>query len=391
MGGSPEVSITMETDLPYLSRDPDRHGNPRIYVRRNGKRIRIREAEGTPAFAKAYSEAVEKLGDPPSKHAVAQLPTHAEGTLGWLGAEYFKSKGEGEFLRLAKESRRARRNCLEECLRVPLSDEDPDPVGNCPLKYLSAQKMKRMIEAADKPGGAANRRKHLSALCAWGVDQRHLPTNPVRDVKAGRRVKGGGFYTWTVADVEQFLAYHKQGSKARLALGLLLFTGARRQDMVTFGKQHIKGDWIQYIPKKTLYKRREVSQKPLLPVLKEIIATSTRGDLTFLQTEYGKAFTPAGFGNWFRDRCDEAGLPMCTAHGLKKAGATIAAENGATTRQLMAMFDWTTVEMAEVYTRAAERKRLAGEAMSLISLDRSGNENCRTDPPVAVAPAEITK
>jgi hypothetical protein len=37
-------------------------------------------------------------------------------------------------------------------------------------------------------------------------------------------------------------------------------------------------------------------------------------------------------------------------HGLKKAGATIAAENGATTRQLMAMFDWDTVSMAEAYT-----------------------------------------
>jgi len=231
----------------------------------------------------------------------------------------------------------------------------------------------------------------LSTLCAWAVENKHLPSNPVRDIKAGRHIKGGGYYTWTVADVEQFLDYHKKGSKARLALGLLLFTGARRQDMVTFGKQHIKGEWLQYIPKKTLYKRREASQKPLLPVLKEIIDYSPCGSLTFLQTEYGKAFTPAGFGNWFRDRCDEAGLPMRTAHGLKKAGATIAAENGATTRQLMAMFDWTTVDMAEVYTRAAERKRLAGEAMFLITLDRSGNDSCRTSGAGVVSPQKLTR
>jgi integrase len=234
--------------------------------------------------------------------------------------------------------------------------------------------MKRMVEAVDGKGARTNRRKHLSALCAWGVENKHLPTNPVRDVKAGRTIKGGGYYTWTVADVQQYLDFHARGSKARLALGLLLFTGARRQDMVTFGKQHVKGDWVQYIPKKTLYKRREVSQKPLLPVLAEIIKTSVCGSLTFLQTEYGKAFAPAGFGNWFRDRCDEAGLPMCSAHGLKKAGATIAAENGATTRQLMAMFDWDTPSMAEVYTRAAEKKRLAGESMFLITLDRKGND-----------------
>jgi integrase len=212
----------------------------------------------------------------------------------------------------------------------------------------------------------------------------------------GRRIKGAGFYTWTVPDVQQFLAHHreqktKRSRKAILALGLLLFGGMRRQDMVAVGKQHCRGpekgvlgDWLRYIPKKTLWRRREVSQKPLLPILKQIIMESDDilGDLTFLITEQGKPFTENGIGNWFRDRCDEAGLPLCTAHGLKKAGATIAAENGATTRQLMAMFDWDTPDMAEVYTRAAEQKKLAGEAMFLITLERSENENCRTDPPV---------
>jgi hypothetical protein len=94
---------------------------------------------------------------------------------GPFAALYFKSKGEGEFLGLAKDSQRARRNSLEECFKVPLSDEDPDPMGNCPVKYLSAQKMKRMVEAVDGKGARTNRRKHLSALCAWGIENKHLP------------------------------------------------------------------------------------------------------------------------------------------------------------------------------------------------------------------------
>jgi integrase len=211
-------------------------------------------------------------------------------------------------------------------------------------------------------------------------------------------VKGDGFYTWTIPDVEQYLTYHrtqntKRSRKAILALGLLLFAGMRRQDMVALGKQHCRGttadtlgDWIRYVPKKTQRLRRTPSQKPLLPVLRAIIAecSDVLGPLTFLVTEQGKPFTENGIGNWFRDRCDEAGLTMCTAHGLKKAGATIAAENGATTRQLMAMFDWDSPAMAEVYTRQAEQKRLAGEAMFLITLDRTENENCRTLPAVGV-------
>lgn len=367
--------MTMEIDLPYLERDQDRHGNPRIYVRRHGKRIRIRAKEGTAEFATAYGTAVASL-ERPMRSGGAAIEQHAKGTLGWLGARYFTTK---EFTDLAKDSQRARRNSLEECFREPFSAEDPDPMGNCPIKYFSAQKAKRLLEVKKKAGAATNRRKHLSALCSWAVDAGHLSSNPLRDIRAGRAVKGKGYYTWTVADVEQFLEHHGKGTKARLALGLLLFSGARRQDMVTFGKQHVRGGWIRYVPKKTLYKRRDVSQKPFLPVLEQIIASSPCGSLTFLETHQGKPYTPAGFGNWFRERCDEAGLPQCTAHGLKKAGATIAAENGATTRQLMAMFDWTTISQAEVYTRAADQKRLAGEAMFLITLDRNGNENCRTD------------
>jgi hypothetical protein len=81
--------------------------------------------------------------------------------------------------------------------------------------------------------------------------------------------------------------------------------------------------------------------------LADVIAKSPTGDLTFLVTQYGKPFTAAGFGGWFRERCDEAGLPHCTAHGLRKAGATIAADNG--------------------YTARANKRRLAGTAAALIA------------------------
>lgn len=388
----------MGKDLPFLSSEPDRHGNERLYVRRNGKRVRLRIEPGKPGFGAAYDKAIERLGAPPSRRAKPVPPetrrVWPKDTFGWLAIQYFASKGDGGFLDLDEDSRRAKRNIIELCLEMPLSDEDPDPMGNCPRKHLSAQKMKRMIEAADGKGARTNRRKHLSAMCSWAIDQTPalLPSNPVRDIKAGRAVKTGGFYTWLIPDVQQFLHFHrnagtKRSRKAILALGLLLFAGTRRQDMVTLGKQNCRGpapgslgEVIRYIPKKTIKVRRNTSQKPLLPVLRQILADSAdiTGDLTFLVTEHGKPFTEAGFGNWFRDRCDDAGLDQCTAHGLKKAGATIAAENGATTRQLMAMFDWTTSAMAEVYTRAAEQKRLAGEGMFLISLDRSENEVCLT-------------
>jgi hypothetical protein len=56
--------------------------------------------------------------------------------------------------------------------------------------------------------------------------------------------------------------------------------------------------------------------------------------IALLENQLGRPFTSNGFGNRFRKWCDDAGLPHCSAQGLRKAGATIAAENGATEAQL---------------------------------------------------------
>ncbi|SCB57283.1 Phage integrase family protein [Rhizobium aethiopicum] len=97
--------------------------------------------------------------------------------------------------------------------------------------------------------------------------------------------------------------------------------------------------------------------------------------MTFLVTEYGKPFSDKGLGNKIRQWCDEAGLFHCSAHGLRKAGASIAAENGATSDQLKAIFGWTTSQQADLYTRAARRKKLAGASAKLLLPDRNENKS----------------
>ena len=82
---------------------------------------------------------------------------------------------------------------------------------------------------------------------------------------------------------------------------------------------------------------------------------------------------------WFRGRCDEARLIHCSAHGLRKAGATRAAENGATEYELMAMFGWDSPKQASLYTRKANRKRLAAEAMHKLIPGQIENESVPPD------------
>jgi integrase len=286
--------------------------------------------------------------------------------MGWLAGRYF---GEcKEFKKLYDKSRRARRACIEDCLREPLKPGGKDLMRDCPVSVFSVAHVRLLRDRkADFPGAADNRRKHLSAMCAWAVEAKLLPMNYVRDVKAIENKTGDGFHTWTMEEVAQFEAYYPIGTMPRLALALLLFTGSRRQDMVDFGPANVVGGKLKFVPKKTLYKRSRVSEKPVLPILADIIAATPCGEKTFLLNGWGVGFTASGFGNWFRKRCSEAGLKHCNAHGIRKAAATRAAENGATEYQMMAIFDWDTPAMAATYIKAANRSRMTGDAIGLLS------------------------
>jgi integrase len=72
--------------------------------------------------------------------------------------------------------------------------------------------------------------------------------------------------------------------------------------------------------------------------------------------ELGRPFTANGFGNKMRQWCEEAGLPHCSAHGLRKAGATLAAENGTSAHEPTSMFGWLTIKEAERYCKNVEQR-----------------------------------
>lgn len=127
--------------------------------------------------------------------------------------------------------------------------------------------------------------------------------------------------------------------------------GMTRSAMVKIEKEykHVTDDKDRYGNSRYYY-RRAGMKKTRLP------------DIHAPEFEAAYDAAKAAADRW----CDEAGLKHCSAHGLRKAAATIAAENGATAHQLMSIFGWTTLQQAEVYTKAAEQKRLAGSAMHLI-------------------------
>jgi integrase len=159
---------------------------------------------------------------------------------------------------------------------------------------------------------------------------------------------------------------------------------------VVIGKQHRKAvrgvpGW-QFLQFKGRDRAPVTTWIPILPALQEAIEACPSKGMAYLETSFGKAFTAKGFGTQFKKWCRLAGLPHCSAHGLRKAAATIAAERGATAHQLMAIFGWRSITQALVYTRAAEQKRLAAGAMHML-----GPAECPTQDPITprtVSPAK---
>ena len=139
-----------------------------------------------------------------------------------------------------------------------------------------------------------------------------------------------GHHSWNAEEIEQFRARHPIESKARLALDLLLYTGGRREDAVRLGPQHARNGRVRFTQAKNEHRAPIEVDIPLHPRLGATIAATRSVHLTFLVTEYGKPYTPAGFGNAIRDWCDQANLHHCSAHGLPKSCATALAEAGAT-------------------------------------------------------------
>jgi integrase len=107
----------------------------------------------------------------------------------------------------------------------------------------------------------------------------------------------------------------------------------------------------------------------ILPPLADAIDSLPKTQLTFLIGAKGKPYSEKILGYKMREWCDAAGLKHCSAHGLRKAFATITSEGSATTPQLMAAMGWTNSRQADVYTRAADRRKLADQGAKYLKLE----------------------
>ena len=345
----------MKMRLKYVVEDTDRHGNVRLYYRREGRKVRLRGPTGSPEFLADYKAAANpKKPRPPRAARPGRL---MPGSFKWLCAQYYKSSMWAE---LDPNTQKTRRSILERFAAHKDNGDKPYALR------LSKHIRKRRDEMMDTPEAANSMVKALRQLFRFAIRYDHHDANPATTVEL-LKSKSSGYHSWTLAEIEKYEEAHPIGTTPRLALALALYTGQRRSDVIQFGKQHLRQvdgvAWLVFKQHKGRNRNPVRLEIPVVAELQTILDASKTGDLTFLVSEQGRAFTNNGFGNRFREWCDKAGLPHCSVHGLRKAAAARLAERGCSEFEIMAITGHQTSKEVTRYTKAASQRVLAEAAL----------------------------
>jgi integrase len=282
----------------------DRHGKPRFYFRRAGfKRVPLPGLPWSPEFMAAYQQAL--AGQPLPIGSARVRP----GTIRALAVSYYNSLA---FRSMKANTQSVYRNILDRFCRE--MDTQGQEYGEKTAAHMRRDHVVKLMAArAEKPDSANGLRKVLRALMQHAIEIGLRADDPTQGVKPLRPKSKLGFHRcWSEAEIAQFEARYPVGTKARLALALGLYTGQARQDVVAMGPQHIRDGVLNWTRGKTERTTGIELAIPVHPELKAVIDATRNDHLTFLVTEFGKPFTAAGFGNWFREQCDMANLRHCS-------------------------------------------------------------------------------
>lgn len=344
----------------YVSSYRDRHRVLRWRFRRPGYPQRqTRELFGSEAWWAWYAAA----------DAAIKLEIGAKRTLpGSFNAVVVAYYASSDYKRLGKVTQATYRNIL---------DRFREAAGSLPVAKMTPAHVRKWLDnRADRPAAANTLLKVLRAVMRFALDRGIIKADPTFGVRPVKN-QTDGHHTWTEAEIAKYEAHWALGTRERLAFDLLLYTAQRSGDVRQMGRQHVHDGHVTVRQEKT----GQPLEIPMHPRLVASVAAFNSGQLIFIVTKDGQPYSARGFGNWFNDSVQDAGLEKGrTAHGLRKAAARRMAEAGCTPHQIASVTGHKTLKEVERYTRAAGQKALAGAAMLKVSPGTDEEQPCLTSP-----------
>lgn len=294
---------------------------------------------GSSDFEAAYEAALEQVRLPKARAKTD--------TISWLIEQFLASVRYKSSSPIRKETLRYQFDWLRE------------QAGDLPFARMKVRHVEALMAKKVGPAAANTVKKNLSML--YNFAAKSLDYDGVNPAKFAYRHKESksGYHTWTEAEVQRFMTRHGPGTKARLAILIALNTGMARQDLCESNRDMLRVKdgrlRIEYARGKT----GVAADLPVFPELAEEIAGLAAEQHLFLpKDDIFEPYRVTSFGNWFRDRCREASVPG-SIHGLRKAGATRLADVGASDWEIASYLAHTDTTQASVYTKAANRSKLA--------------------------------
>jgi integrase len=336
----------------------DRHGKERFRFRQTGRpTYYFQAAYGTAEFDAEVTAC--RAADPVSAGTERTIP----GSVSDLIVRWYRS---ADYAGAGEKTQHVTRLIVEH-LRAEFGNDRVDGFTFEHIEAILLRTVKKRRDAKGRmvggPEAASRLRKHLNRLFNHGIRVGMITTNPVTIAAPLKKPRSTGFHTWSDDEIAQFQARHPLGSKPRLALEIMLWTAQRGGDTRLFGAKQIRGGRISYKQGKT----GKDLWLPIAPQLAAAIrAMPALGIEAYLVAEHGRPFSPKGFGNWFREQCDAAELPHCTAHGLRKAAARRAAQLGAGNAGLKAVGGWSNDREVATYTAGVDQAALAADTLGRV-------------------------
>jgi integrase len=331
-------------------------GGVYYYFRRRGAaRVRLPGIVGSAELMLAYADALAAAPVAIGKSLRSKPGSISAAVAAYCGSQDFRALQGGT-----------------PALRRAILEKFREQYGNRTLATLPREFIAALLDAM--PANVArNWLVSFRHFVRWAEARKLIGRDPTWGIRLKTR-KSDGHHTWAETEIAAFEAHYPIGTKPRLALALGLHTGQRRGDVIRIGRQHIRDGELHVRQQKT----GTPLALPVRPELAEIIAATPSGNLTLLTTKSGKPYSANDFSIQFRKWCDAAGLPPeCTFHGLRKATLTRLADAGKTVHQIAAVSGHVSLKEVERYTKRADQRRLAREALG----EQNGSQSVKSDPP----------
>lgn len=327
--------------LKYVNEYTDSTGKVRRYFRRNHKQLGpIPGDVGSEEFMQAYQAYLTQAPQKPKSTA------HPDSVAGWIEDFY----GNRIFTDLKPGTRAAYKSALEQIAKK---------YGNRSAVALNAEKAEKIITkiGETKPGMANLTRAAMRRVFKLAVKKKRRPDNPFLGIEA---YGVGEHHTWTEAELKQYEDCWKLGTRERLAFDLLLYTGQRVGDVTNMKRADIADGLIHVVQQKT----GAELWVPLHPALVRSMAAYTISGMTLIGDPAGRPIKRSTLSLLIRNAVKKAALPSrCVPHGLRKAAMRRLAEGGGTAKQIASISGHKTLKEIERYTKAADQKTLARDAM----------------------------